>query len=191
MPSLQDCCCRRLLQSAWLEAVGGRWRFQAWSSSRRSFGRKRKDACGGRGAGQASWQGVRVGSTSFLATLSELRGGGSGLVSRLPSGEGGWAYSPGRFWTAQVCCAVPYGTVRASSLQAGDSLIEYALCPLASQHLLSYSRRGRDRVQYNFSSVRHGTPVLHLGLFPSPATPKCSAALGNEECVALPCPADR
>lgn len=118
MRLFEGCCCHR--SSRRLD-----WGLQEKSSSRRSGGRKRKDECGGRGggAGQARcrWAG---GQHLLPSTLSELREGGFGLVSCLPSGEGGCGYSPGRFWT----------TVRASSLPATSRSTRLALscrvCPL-------------------------------------------------------------
>lgn len=150
------------------------------SGSRRSGGRKRKDACGGRGQPR---QDGRVGSTSFLATLSELRGGGSGLVSRLPSGEGGCRYSPGRFWTALP--RVPRYPARYSArvIARYQSMSYYrslsSNLPSAPWRRNTCSHRGPDRVQYSSSSVRHGAPILHLGLFPSSCQAQVQRCLGK------------
>lgn len=69
-----------------------------------------RNECGGRGRGPG-------GQHLLPPTLSELRGGGPSLVSRLPSGEGGCAYSPGRFWTSL------YGPVRSHTVQCARVIL--------------------------------------------------------------------
>lgn len=98
------------------------------------------------------------------STLSELREGGFGLVSCLPSGEGGCGYSPGRFWT----------TVRASSMAPTSRSTRLALsrqvCPLPLGIATPALVEAVTGLQYNSSPGRHGAPILHIGLFPSSAT---------------------